>query len=145
MNDIRIAKIRSEHEKAQVMELRRIVFIDEQGVSEEEELDAHDNDSDHYLLECENIPAGAARVRYMADHTAKIERVAILLKFRNRGLGKKLMFFILEDIKNSGKAHSAVLGAQTHAIPFYEALGFEIYSEEYLDAGIPHKDMKLVF
>ena len=55
------------------------------------------------------------------------------------------MEFLIEEIAESGKAKIAVLGAQVHAISFYKKLGFKICSEEYLDAGIAHKDMSRSF
>jgi predicted GNAT family N-acyltransferase len=55
------------------------------------------------------------------------------------------MAFMINEIKNTQKAHTVKLGAQTHALSFYEGLGFTACSDEYLDAGIPHRDMQLIF
>ena len=62
--------------------------------------------------------------------------------YQGQGLGEQIMKRILSDLKLSAVA-SAKLSAQTYAIPFYEKLGFVVYGDEYMDAGIPHKDMKL--
>lgn len=55
------------------------------------------------------------------------------------------MNFIIEDIHQNYQVKKVKLRAQTYAIPFYEKLGFVVCSSEYLDAGIPHKDMQLEF
>jgi predicted GNAT family N-acyltransferase len=124
------------------LDIRRKVFIEDQNVPEADEIDGLDGESDHYLLTLDNSPVGTTRVRYVQGK-AKIERVAILSAYQGKGLGKKLMQYILQEIKNNGKAKKAFLGAQTYAIPFYENLGFSVCSDEYMDAGIPHKDMQM--
>jgi predicted GNAT family N-acyltransferase len=124
--------------------IRHQVFVEGQNVPVHEEIDGLDSSSEHYLLFFNLVPVGTARVRYVEDF-AKIERVAILEDYQNQGLGHVLMNFIIEDIQQSHRIKKAKLGAQTYAIPFYEKLGFLVCSNEYLDAGIPHKDMQLKF
>lgn len=126
------------------LDIRNKVFVEGQGVPFTEEVDGKDPECDHFLLLTDNKPTGTARIRY-AENTAKIERVAILDTYRGMNLGRKLMEAILEDIGKNPSLKKAVLGSQTHAIPFYTKLGFEICSDEYMDAGIPHKDMQLIF
>lgn len=109
---------------------------------EEDEIDGLDGESDHYLLKFEKYPAGTARIRYV-DGKAKIERVAILSEHQGKGLGRKLMQYLLQEIVRRGKVKIAILGAQTHAITFYEGLGFTVCGDEYMDAGIPHKNMQI--
>ena len=124
--------------------IRRRVFIEGQNVPEEDEIDGLDGESNRYLLKLDNSPAGTARIRYV-EGKAKIERVAILSGHQGKGLGRKLMQYLLQEIVRAGKAKTAILGAQTHAIPFYEDLGFTVCSDEYMDAGILHKDMQISF
>jgi predicted GNAT family N-acyltransferase len=122
--------------------IRRQVFVEGQNVPINEEVDGLDPTSEHYLLYLNQLPAGTARVRYIDDY-AKIERVAILDDYQGQGLGHVLMNFIIENIKQNPQVQKTKLSAQTYAIPFYEKLGFIVYSDEYLDAGISHKDMQL--
>jgi len=68
--------------------------------------------------------------------------VAVLKAGRGQGLGLALMRTMLEDARAEGVAE-AFLSSQTYAIPFYERLGFVAHGPEYLDAGIPHRDMTL--
>ncbi|KTC64806.1 GNAT family acetyltransferase (plasmid) [Legionella adelaidensis] len=140
---ISIKKVNTKEEINQCLHIRFKVFVQGQSVPLEEDQDGRDFlESEHFLLRIHQEPVGTARIRYLAD-TAKIERVAILNSYQGTGLGKRLMETILDYLKREKKVAYAKLGAQTHAIPFYEKLGFIICSEEYLDAGISHKDMKI--
>ncbi len=71
--------------------------------------------------------------------------MAILETHQGQGLGYVLMNFIIDEIQQKQQVKKAKLSAQTYAIPFYEKLGFIVTGDEYLDAGIPHKDMYLKF
>ena len=138
--DTRFAE--TEDDIAQCQRLRRIVFIEEQGVSEADEIDGLDGDCAHVLATIDGTPVGAARIRYLGD-TAKIQRVCVLKSHRNRGLGAQLMRFILAELAANPRVNAARLGSQTHALDFYRKLGFEAVGEEYMDAGIPHRDMEI--
>ncbi len=124
--------------------IRHQVFVEGQNVPLHEEVDGLDSCSEHYLLSLEQLPIGTARIRHLED-LAKIERVAILEAYQGRGLGRELMNFIIENLQRNPHLKRAKLGAQSYAISFYEKLGFIVCSNEYLDAGIPHKDMQLIF
>ena len=124
--------------------IRHQVFVEGQNVPLHEEVDGLDSNSEHYLLFLNQLPVGTARVQYLDDF-AKIQRVAILEAYQGQGLGHVLMNFIIENLKQNPQLKKAKLGAQTYAISFYEKLGFIVCSNEYLDAGIPHKDMQLKF
>jgi len=121
--------------------IRRIVFIEGQDVPEHEEVDGRDPDCLHYIGHLDGTPSATARVLPLGEK-AKIQRVAVLEDKRSVGAGSKLMRFILDDLRQRGFA-TAVLGSQTHAIGFYEKLGFAAHGPEYDDAGIPHRDMTL--
>jgi predicted GNAT family N-acyltransferase len=123
--------------------IRRKVFIEGQNVPEDRELDGLDDSSHHYLLSLDKAIIGTARVRYI-DEKAKIERVAILPSYQGRGLGKKLMQFIIDDVRNNNTIKKAVLSSQVSALSFYESLGFQVCSKEYMDTNIPHKDMQII-
>jgi predicted GNAT family N-acyltransferase len=139
-----VIKISSQEELNECFTIRRLVFIKGQNVPLEEDLDGKDPESQHYLLKVDGQSAGVARVRFIKNY-AKIERVAVLDSFQNKGLGKQLMEAIMADLKSNPELHSARLSSQTHAIAFYERLGFSTCGEEYFDAGIPHKEMHFIF
>ena len=122
-------------------QLRRRVFIEEQGVSEAEEWDGRDAQAMHLLGWLDNRPVATARMFREGD-TGKIGRVCVLREARGTGAGAAIMRAALEALRNDG-ARFAKLASQSYALPFYEKLGFSAYGPEYLDAGIPHRDMVL--
>lgn len=118
--------------------LRRAVFIEEQNVSEPDEIDGLDPVCLHLLAMDDGTPVGTARILIESD-VAKIGRVCVLASHRGTGLGAALIRVAFEAAQ--GKAEFAKLGAQTHALGFYEKLGFAATGPIYDDAGIPHRDM----
>lgn len=127
--------------------LRRDVFIHEQQVPEAEEMDGLDGDCLHVLARTEDgtaegAPVGTARLRLGQDGRAKIQRVAVARHCRGTGLGRRLMAHVLAEAAARG-ARQAVLGAQLHALGFYESLGFVAEGPEFDDAGIAHRMMVL--
>ncbi|MFC3166559.1 GNAT family N-acetyltransferase [Paracoccus fontiphilus] len=120
--------------------LRRAVFIEEQGVSEFEEMDDQDDQAIHLLAWQDDRPVGSARILLMGD-TGKIGRVCVLASARGTGLGAALIRAALDVLRDQPGVTRAKLGAQTHALGFYEKLGFAAHGPVYDDAGIPHRDM----
>ncbi|MEO0771645.1 MAG: GNAT family N-acetyltransferase [Pseudomonadota bacterium] len=125
---------------AACLELRRVVFMVEQSVSEEDERDGMDDQAHHILASQDGRPVGCARILLDGD-VGKIGRVCVLSDQRGTGLGKALIEACLTHLQTVG-ATRAKLGAQTHALGFYEALGFVAYGDEFDDAGIPHRMME---
>jgi len=120
--------------------IRKTVFVEEQAVPLELELDEYDNAATHFLLRDGAVPLATARM--LDKHgLAKIGRVAVLKEARGRGLGLVLMYSVLDEARRQGFAE-AVLDSQTYAIPFYERLGFVAEGNEFDDAGIPHYLMR---
>ncbi len=120
--------------------LRRTVFIEEQGVSEADEIDGLDGEATHLLATLAGTPAGSARLFVRGD-TGKIGRVCVLAPHRGHGIGAALIRAAMDHFRTVPGVTLAKLGSQTHAIAFYEALGFTAIGPEYDDAGIPHRDM----
>ena len=129
------------HELPALLEIRRIVFIVGQNVPEDEERDGRDSEALHFIALQGDKAVGTARV-LIDDGTGKIGRVAVLQEYRGQGIGEGLMRVVIDDLRAMGLTR-ARLGSQTHAVGFYEALGFEAYGPEFLDAGIPHRNMAL--
>lgn len=119
-------------------EIRRVVFIVEQQVPVEEEWDGRDDACRHFLAVQDGTPVGTARL--LPD--AHIGRVAVLAEARGRGIGVALMRAAIEAARRDGHPRVA-LAAQTHALAFYERLGFQAVGGEFLDAGIAHRSMHL--
>jgi predicted GNAT family N-acyltransferase len=136
--DLRVVK--TEQELLDAFSVRKIVFVEEQKVPEEEEIDQFEDDATHFVLYNEAVAVGAGRFRVL-DGIGKVERICVLKETRGTGAGKEIMLGIEEYAKGI-QVPSLKLNAQTQAIPFYEALGYKVVSEEFMDAGIPHKTMK---
>ena len=126
---------------ADVLEVRRVVFIVGQDVPEHEERDGKDDEAIHLIAHDDGKAVGTARI-LLLDGVGKIGRVAVLDEQRGRGLGKEIMLAALAELRREGVGR-AKLAAQTHAVGFYEALGFVAEGPEFMDAGIPHRNMLL--
>ncbi len=120
--------------------IRKAVFVEEQAVPLESELDEYDDTATHFLLWDGEMPLATARL--LDKHgLAKIGRVAVLREARGRGLGLALMRAVLDEARRQG-FEEAALDSQTYAVPFYERLGFVAEGDEFDDAGIPHYLMR---
>ena len=133
---VSIKIVESPEEFDQCFRIRTIVFVEEQEVPLELEMDEYDAVATHFLLRDGETPLATARL--VDKHgLAKIGRVAVLKEVRGRGLGLLLMQAVIEEAKHRGFTES-VLDAQTYAVPFYARLGYVAEGEEFDDAGIPH-------
>ncbi|MFT4013139.1 MAG: GNAT family N-acetyltransferase [Paracoccus sp. (in: a-proteobacteria)] len=121
--------------------IRHEVFVIEQSVPEALERDGQDAQAIHLLAQdAQGRPLGTARL-LVRDGTGKIGRVAVLAQARGLGIGAAMIRAALEEFRAIPGVSRAKLGAQTHAVGFYERLGFIAQGPEYLEAGIPHRDM----
>lgn len=120
--------------------LRRAVFVEEQGVPEAEEWDDLDGQAIHLLALMGEAPVGTARL-FVRGTLGKIGRVCVAKPARGTGLGAALIAEGCARLAAAG-CTTVRLGAQVHAMPFYEKLGFKACGPEYDDAGIPHRDME---
>ncbi len=122
------------------LSLRHDVFVQEQGVPEDLELDGLDASARHFAVRTGGDIIATCRIR-LVDGTAKIERVAVARDSRGKGVGAALMKYIMQELEKTDHITLFKLSAQTDAVPFYERLGFRAYGQEYMDAGLPHYDM----
>ena len=119
-------------------QIRKSVFVEEQGVSEREEYDSFENVSSHYLVFQKDEAIATARWR-ATDFGIKLERFAVLPKFREKGVGCFLVKEILEEVK--GLTNPIYLHAQIQVVKFYQNLGFEKVGSIFEEAGIKHYKM----
>lgn len=138
MRDFSILITNWRSDRLRLSQIRRTVFIEEQGVPEELEWDAEDAGATHLLAVDGELAIGCARL--LPD--GHIGRMAVLQPWRGIGVGRALLKTALEVAQAEG--HNIVrLSAQTHAAGFYARHGFVAESDEYLEAGIPHLAMKI--
>ena len=132
-----IAEANWKYQHRALGELRRLVFIAEQGVPIEEEWDGQDEAAWHWLATSpDGKPIGTARL--LAD--GQIGRMAVLQDFRGQGIGAALLEQILSKATRLGM-RSLFLHAQDHAAEFYRKAGFAPTGEQFVEAGIPHIKM----
>ncbi|MDF1862446.1 MAG: GNAT family N-acetyltransferase [Verrucomicrobiales bacterium] len=131
-------------EADRLLAVRHRVFVKEQRVPEEIEVDEHDETAFHLLaVNGQNEPLGTAR--WMSDGDGvRVGRVAVLKAWRRHGIGSLLMKEVIRSASEAGHRRLH-LHAQTSSIPFYEALGFQLTnSPEFEEAGIPHREMEFL-
>lgn len=122
------------------LNIRQEVFIDEQGVDVDLEIDELEEQTEHIVLFQNEAPIAVARIYDLGDGVYKVQRVATLKTYRGQGHGARLMKEIELKIAELGGTN-ITLGAQNTALPFYEKLGYTIEGDQFMDAGIPHHTM----
>ncbi|GAB3381254.1 GNAT family N-acetyltransferase [Spongiibacter taiwanensis] len=120
-------------------DIRYRVFVEEQAVPEELELDEFDVSARHWLIAEHDQPVGTLR---LLDNNS-IGRMAVLAEHRGKGIGRRLLQACIDAATRDGRS-ALTLSAQCHAIGFYQTLGFVAEGEVFMDAGIPHRQMTLV-
>ncbi|MGW8366240.1 GNAT family N-acetyltransferase [Streptomyces wedmorensis] len=131
--------------------VRREVFVEEQGVPRELEYDAYDATAVHVLaVRADGLPLGTGRLLHGADAVGKtggdasvgsLGRLAVAKAARGLGVGAALVLAV-EDVARERGLTAVDLHAQTHALGFYERLGYTAYGPEFPDAGMPHRAMR---
>ena len=128
-----------EEARAHASPIRFAVFVEEQGVPRDIELDEHDPVSIHVVAFEDQQPVATGRL--LPD--GHIGRMAVLKDWRGRGIGALMLKSLVERAKQRGDREVA-LSAQVQAVPFYRAHGFSPEGDEYLEAGIRHQAMRRI-
>lgn len=140
-----IITVSNPSELDECLRLRLEVFVREQHVPADEEIDSFDASYDacrHILIRNGGTAVATGRWRKYEDTAAKLQRIAVLSAYRGGGFGKAVIDALENDAKAAGMDY-AVLDAQCQAEAFYRKLGYETVSETpFLDAGIWHVRMK---
>jgi len=141
---ITIKKIENKKDLRKAQEIRHRVFVIGQQVPPEDEIDAFEVESNHYLAFLNNTPVGAARWRITGDGV-KLERFSVLKEYRGRGVGSALIERVLKDINNiqPGFEKEIYLHAQLEVVPLYRKFGFKKEGDMFEESGILHYKMIL--
>ena len=134
--NIKIELVKTKEDYRKVLDIRREVFIEEQNVPENIEIE-YEDEAFHVLVSDNGQPIATGRWR-KTDIGFKLERFAVLEHLRRKGVGKALVIFILNQIPNDNTIY---LHAQEDVIKFYENLGFVIIGDKFLEADIVHAKM----
>ncbi|MEK4522075.1 GNAT family N-acetyltransferase [Psychrobacillus sp. FSL W7-1457] len=134
-----VEKITTEEALKNAFNIRKSVFVEEQGVPLEDEFDQFDQldgQCQHILVSIDHKAVGTGRIRAV-DGVGKLERICILEPFRKLGLGK-VIIHSLEEIAKDMSLSKVKLHGQTHAEGFYVKLGYHTASDAFMEDGIPH-------
>ena len=134
---IHIKTATTKKDKGKCFSIRRNVFVKEQNISEKIEFDDENVDATYFIAQYKNIFVGTARYR-LTDFGIKLERFAVLKPYRNLGIGKELVLYILNSIEDKKFIY---LHAQNSVIGFYSKLGFKRIGSQFFEAEIPHQKM----
>lgn len=118
--------------------IRYTVFIDEQGF--DTEIDEYDDDNKalHIVLYDNDKAIATARAFEEEKDIYHIGRVAVLKELRGKGYGREVLEHFEEYLKNDIQAKKITISAQLHAKGFYEALGYTVIGDVYLEEGKEH-------
>jgi predicted GNAT family N-acyltransferase len=131
----------SANEYKSAFEVRRQVFVDEQGISEYLVFDGHDEEALQMVVKDGERVIGIARLQFPADNQVKLERMALLKPFCNKGIGKRMVSFLNEELRNR-QVEQVVLHAQYEVVAFYKSCGFTETGSPFWEAGLNHMRMQ---
>lgn len=139
MDKMNVKRISTDEALKVAFAIRIEVFVKEQGVPLEDELDKFDTLDglcEHLLVYYNEQPVGTGRIRFI-NEVGKLERICILKPYRTFGLGK-VVIKALEEIAVKRGASQVKLHGQTQAEGFYKKLGYHTSSNIFMEDGIPH-------
>jgi predicted GNAT family N-acyltransferase len=141
MSELKYKLVDSQEELQGAFRVRREVFVAEQDIDPEEEFDGLDDQALHMVVVDGPDVVAAARVRFLSDRQAKLERMAVLKPYRRRGIGTEMISYLIRQLRKR-QVKEAVLHAQCAVIPFYRASGFVAVGPTFWEAGIEHIKMQ---
>lgn len=140
MHKLKYEIITSDTDLSDAFDVRRQVFVREQGISENLVFDNRDHDALHVVVKDGERIVGTARVQFLPNNQAKLERMAVPKTLRHKGIGRSIIAFLNEELKNR-KVKQIVVHAQEGVIGFYKSCGFEKSGTPFWEANIKHIKM----
>ena len=134
--NLKIQLVKTKKEYEDILEIRKKVFVEEQNVPLNIEIE-HEEDSRHVICFIDQLAVGTGRWR-KTKNGIKLERFAVLTDFRNKGIGKEIVNFILSEISSNNTIY---LHAQEAVVNFYKKLGFKVSGKKFYEADILHSKM----
>jgi predicted GNAT family N-acyltransferase len=138
---IKVIAIETPDDMQRAYAIRRRVFIVEQQVPEEIEMDADDARAFHALAILDGVAVGCGRMVEHGGGEMKIGRMAVLPELRKTGIGEKILRFLIDRARTRG-FRKAILHAQLTAEGFYLKEGFRPVGGIFDEAGIAHRKME---
>ena len=140
MEELVVKLAEREEDLEAAIALRFQVFVGEQAIAAEEELDEADATATHAMALCQGRVVGTGRMIVLEDGHAQIGRMAVDAAWRRKGIGDKVLRFLEESAQAQGMKRS-VLHAQEYVKGFYAARGYREHGEAFLEVDIPHVEM----
>ncbi len=140
-DSLRIKQVESEGDMEAAIAVRFRVFVDEQSISPEEELDEADATATHAIALSKGTVVGTGRLVWGDDGSAHIGRMAVDAQWRRKGVGGEILKF-LEDFARKQGLTNSVLHAQEYVKSFYAAHGYLQHGDAFLEVDIPHVEMR---
>ena len=138
MNNLKIQIVGNQKEFDDVISIRKKVFIEEQNVPIDIEIDGLDDEAEHAIAYLDGEPIGCARIRF--NTYAKLERIAAMKDHRGKGFGRKITEFLIDYCKQKN-VDEIRLHAQMYTADFYKKLGFLERGKTFFEADIKHIEM----
>ena len=140
MSNITVKLVETEEDMEAAVSIRFRVFVDEQSVPAEIELDEYDAVATHAIAVEDGQAVGTGRM-YFENDEAHIGRMAVDLPHRRRGVGGLILRFLEEEAQSQG-ATEIVLHAQDYVKAFYASHGYTEHGDTFMEAGIRHVEMR---
>lgn len=138
----RMKMVTTAYDGMTVSYVRFQVFVEEQGVPLDLEMDGSDQVATSFLMFLDHAPIGTMRYIRLDDHTLKLGRIALLKPYRHQGYGRALMRWFDTYALSIFKKVTLTLHAQRSVQSFYEACGYRPLGDPFFEAGIEHIEMK---
>ena len=140
LQKVNVAQAITKKDQSDCFAIRTEVFVEEQGVPKEEELDGLDRTSMHALARINSIPVATGRLITIDNKNAKIGSMAVKLQYRRIGIASLVLDFLEEKARKKG-IQNITLEAQEYVKRFYSDRGYSERGKVFLDVGIPHVKM----
>ena len=141
MIPVEVKLVETEAEMEAALAVRMRVFVAEQSVPAEEELDDDDATATHAIASHNGVVIGTGRLLIREEGVCQIGRMAVDQPWRRRGVGGQLLLHLEQEARAQGMSQ-ATLHAQVYVKSFYAAHGYLEHGEEFLEAGILHIEMR---
>ncbi len=141
MTPVELKLVETEAEMEAALAVRMRVFVAEQSVPAEEELDDEDATATHVIARHNELVVGTGRLLIRAEGTCQIGRMAVDQAWRRQGVGGQLLLYLEQEARSQGMSQ-VMLHAQEYVKGFYAAHGYLERGGLFLEAGIPHIEMR---
>ena len=143
MDGVVVKLVETEAELEAAIGVRFRVFVSEQAIPAEEELDEADATATHVIALYQGQVVGTGRLVDDEQGDAHIGRMAVEQAWRRKGIGAQILAYLEEEARAQGRS-LCILHAQEYVKSFYAAHGYEEHGDTFLEVDIPHIEMRKI-